>query len=335
MLIFKKNALFVSAATMFVACIFIFTSSVSAKTIFITIGGGGRAFQAVAGGVSELINKNLDGFQASAQGTNAGVENVKLIAAGQNEMGCYCTDVAWQALTGTDPFTKKIENFRSIGWIFKNHYNLIVKKKSGVRSYEDLKEKGLTIAAGAVGSGMLQSSKMILPLLGIDPGKMKEIGYGPGIQAFKDGRVDAIAFQTPNPYPLIIELATTEDLVFLSMSKEQQEKVCKKYPFNEPRVLPAKTYRLQDSPINTVGLTCLVGCQKSLSEDIVYKITKVVYSEMGINYMHKVHSILKPLTIESSLEWSMAKQMPPIHPGALKWYKELSQKMGIEWKATQ
>jgi TRAP transporter TAXI family solute receptor len=332
MLMTKKSTLLIFVTTISVIAAFTFASEALAKQMLITIGGGGRAFQPVAGGVAELINKNVEGVQATAQGTNAGVDNVKLMDAEQNEMGCYCTDVAWQAQNGMAPFTKRIDSFANIGWIFKNHYNVLVKKKSGVRSYEELSAKGLTIAAGAVGSGMLEASKMILPLLGIDPKNMKEIGYGPGGEAFKDDRVGAIAFQTPNPYTMIMELATSHDLVFLSMSEDQQKRICEKYPFNQPRVLQAGLYRLQDYPVNTVGLTCLIGCQKSLPEDLVYQITKVVYSEKGISYMHKVNAILQPLTVKNSVEWAMQKQVTPIHPGALKWYKELANKLGMEWK---
>jgi TRAP transporter TAXI family solute receptor len=331
----KRSSLLSFICILSVVTIFALASDALAKKTMISIGGGGRAFQAVAGGAAELINRNVEGVQATAQGTNAGVDNVKLMDAEQNEMGCYCTDVAWKAQNGMAPFTKRINSFANIGWIFKNHYNVLVKKKSGVNSYEQLAAKGLTIAAGAVGSGMLEASKMILPLLGVDRKNMKEIGYGPGIAAFKDGRVDAIAFQTPNPYPLIIELSTTEDLVFLSMSKDQQARICEKYPFNQPRVLPAKVYRLQDYPVDTVGLVCLLGCQKSVPEDLIYQITRAIYSEEGISYMHKVHAILKPLAVQNCVEWAMQKQLTPIHPGALKWYKELANTSGIEWKPAQ
>ena len=311
------------------AClVFVGAQESMAKKTMISIGGGpaGGAMAMAAGGMADFINKKLPNVDASARGTGASTENFKLLGIKAIDFGMSATDVAYKGINGISPFNKPILNVRALGLIWSSEFIVMVKKNSGITSFKDL--KGKKIAGGAAGTGMLNASRSLLPLFGVNLEDVKTLGYRPAAYAFKDGRVDAIAMRGPQPFPPAIELTTTQDVRFLSMTEEEQNLVIEKFPYYSKNILPAGIYRLQDNPVHNVRQDCYLAARDDTPEELVYQVTKTIFSQEGLQYMSKVHRIFKTLKLDRVLDWATTKQIVQMHPGAMSYYKELAKQLG-------
>ena len=303
------------------------------KIVSLATGGVGGIWYSIGGGMAELINKNVPGVKSSAQSTGASVENLRLLNSKEVDFGMWGAATAWKSKSGQEPFTESIKNPRSIGLMFSAVFQFVIKQKHGVTTFSGL--KGKRISAGGIGSGTWANALLVLPELGIDKENMVAIGYRAANDAFKDNRIDAMLQLGGYPFPNLTELATTEKVVFLSMTKKDQQRLTAKYPHYMKYTLPPGTYNGQNSPVLTLSDPCIIGTRNDIPDDLVYKITKVFYSQEGLAYLQKVHSVVKQVNLETALAWSMTKQMYPIHPGAIKYYKELAKQLGKEWKSAE
>jgi hypothetical protein len=91
-----------------------------------------------------------------------------------------------------------------------------------------------------------------------------------------------------------------------------------KYPYYAPSFVPVKLYpgAVNDSDVTTFGVKATFVTSAKVSEDVVYAITKEVFD--NFDDFKSLHPAYAVLTKEGMLEGLSA----PIHPGAMKYYKE-------------
>jgi TRAP transporter TAXI family solute receptor len=292
--------------------------------IRIGTGGVGGVWYPVGGGIAEVLQRELPNCVATAQSTGASNENARLLKKEKIEIGFNDSYVSWHAFHGKGPYEgETIANIRIIGRLYGAPMHIFTLKRYGVNTVADL--KGKKVAVGASGSGTELYSRVVFPALGL---KLKEdfdpvkIGYRPTVDAIKAGRVHG-AYQIGGiPMPYINELAMTEDVIILEMSKKKAEEIDKKFPTFFKTTIPAKSYKGQDHDIATLEVRNCLLVRSDMSDDLVYKITKAIYSEKGLNYLKTVHKAMKGLTVENNAEWAKNPWIP-LHPGAEKYYKEL------------
>ncbi len=70
------------------------------KTMSIGTGGTGGVYFPLGGAIANVLSKNLPNTQATAEVTGGSVDNLKLIATGQSELGFTMADAALDALNG-------------------------------------------------------------------------------------------------------------------------------------------------------------------------------------------------------------------------------------------
>ena len=96
------------------------------------------------------------------------------------------------------------------------------------------------------------------------------------------------------------------------------EKILSAKPYYSRSYIPASLYPLADnkSDIETIGVKAVFLASEKVPEDVVYAITKAVFEDFDSLAEHAPN--LKSISKESMLDGLTA----PIHPGALKYYKE-------------
>ena len=70
--------------------------------------------------------------------------------------------------------------------------------------------------------------------------------------------------------------------------------------------------------VETVGMAAIWACRDTLSDDLVYKLVKALYSPDGLAYLAKVHPAGKGIKLENAAKWEPI----PFHSGAVKFFKE-------------
>lgn len=291
---------------------------VTAKTTFIGIGTGGTGgiYYPYGGGVAEIWSKYVPGIQAVAEVTGASVENVKLADKGETVIGEVMGDVADAGYNGLDKFKGKKHDILSMAVMYPNLLQVVTLKNSGITNIEQV--KGKRISSGSPGSGTNFMAEAVLKAVGIplDSFKDSRLSFTETANALRDGTID-VGFWSVGPgTSSILDLATTHDIVIIPITPEQTQKVLAANDTYASVDLAGGVYRGVDTPVPTIGVWNVMICQKSLAEDMVYKLVAALYEHN--DYLRKIHPSAAYTTPENAVKYSPI----PLHPGTVKYLKE-------------
>ncbi|MDW8003064.1 MAG: TAXI family TRAP transporter solute-binding subunit [Deltaproteobacteria bacterium] len=286
--------------------------------ITIATGGTGGVYYPYGGTMAEIISKYIPGVTATAEVTGASVENVRLVGLKKAELGLAMNDTVYQAYKGEGKFADgKIDSLRTVFQMYPNLYHIVTLKKYPIHRISDL--KGKKVSVGAPGSGTELKTSQVLPALGIQYKDIKvyRLSFAENTTQLKDGTIEVGIWSVAPPTSSIIDLATTHEIRFIPFSKEEIETIEKAYPYYTGTVIPKNTYKGQTEDVPTIAVWNSVVCHKDLPEDLVYKITKAIFENKKMLVdTHKIAEFTSP-------EVSATKSPIPVHPGALKYYKEI------------
>lgn len=294
-------------------------ATAGSETLSISTGSMGGGFYAIGGGMAEYISKHIEGVRCTAV-TSGGVdENINRLDTAKADIGLVSTGDSHMAYRGMPPYKKEFKNMRSMGILFANWGEPYTLKKSGIKTYLDL--KGKTVCGGAPGGSMHKLFGDWVKIHGLDPEKDMEIVFLPGsaaVDALKMGRIDVAMEIAAIPTPNLTELSLTHEIEIIRFAPGYREKLLDEMPKYVPMVIPAGTYRGLDEDVETVGMAALWACRADLSEDLVYTLVKSIYSPEGLAFLGKVHPAGKGIKLENAAKWVPI----PLHPGAEKFFKE-------------
>ncbi len=294
------------------------------KTTFITIGTGGitGVYYPTGGAIAKIVNKKKDlyGIRCTVESTGGSVFNVNAIMAGDLQFGVVQSDRQFQAINGLAEWKDKgkQEDLRAVFSIHPESITLVAAVDAGINDIADLKGKRVNI--GNPGSGQRQNSIDALEAVGID---YKTDMNAEGIKAsesaslLQDGRIDAFFYTVGHPSGSIKEAtAGARKVRFASITGV--DSLLEKYPYYAKAYIPVKLYPGAENTenVDTFGVKATFVTSAKVSEDVVYAVTKEVFD--NFDDFKKLHPAYAVLTKEGMLEGLSA----PLHPGALKYYKE-------------
>lgn len=310
---------FVTGALLAIVFGFSALSWAGTTQLSISTGSMGGGFYAIGGGMAAYISKHIEGVRCTAV-TSGGVnENINRLDAGKADIGLVSTGDSYAAFKGLKPYEKKFNKMRGMGILFANWGEPFCLKKSGIKTYLDL--KGKTVSAGAPGGSMHKLFFDWVRIHGLDPEKDMKIVYLPSrgaVDALKTGQIDAAMEIAAIPTASITELSLTRDISIVRFAPGYREKLVKAMPKYLPMTIPAGTYKGIDVDIQTVGMAALWACRMDLPNDLVYSLVKSMYSPAGLEYLGKVHPAGKGIKLENAAKWAPI----PFHPGAERFFRE-------------
>jgi TRAP transporter TAXI family solute receptor len=139
-------------------------------------------------------------------------------------------------------------------------------------------------------------------------------------KALQDGRIDAFFYTVGNPNGSIKEATSGKRKVqFVPIEGSCIDQLVNKWPFYAKAYIPIKFYPMAKNKkdVNTFAVKATFCTSAKVSDDIVYAVTKEVFD--NLESFKKLHPAYEVLTKEKMLEALSA----PIHPGAMKYYKEV------------
>lgn len=291
-----------------------------ARTQFVSIGTGGTGgvYYPYGGGVAEIWTKYVKGVRAVAEVTGASVENTKLCNRGETLFGEIMNDVAYQAFNGIGKFKGKPQKIRGMFVMYPHHYHVVALKKSDVKDIYDI--KGKKVSVGAPGSGTEYKTNLVLQeALGIPYSSFNvfRLSFTENANALKDGTIEVGIWDVAAPTSSVMDLSTTHDVKLISFTPEEIEKIVTKFPFYSEFVMAPNTYRGQDYEVRNPSVWNTFICNADVDADLVYRLTKAVFEHQ--DYMIKIHPFAKYTTPENAAKHSVI----PLHPGAIKYLKEV------------
>ncbi len=300
------------------ALVFGFAGTVWAKTTFIGIGTGGTGgiYYPYGGGVAEIWSKHVKDVRAVAEVTGASVENIKLAHKGETVIGEVMGDVAVAAYKGLGKFNGEKQDVLVMAIMYPNLLQVVTKKDSGITDIEQV--KGRNISTGSPGSGTNFMAEAVLKALDIplDSYKDSRLSFTESANALRDGTIDVGVWSVGPGTSSIMDLATTHDIRVLSFTPEQTKKIVAANTEYSAVDLAGGVYNGVDQPVPTIGVWNVLICQKSLDEDLVYRLTKALFENK--DYLVKIHPSASYTTPENTVTYSPI----PLHPGTIRYLKE-------------
>lgn len=269
----------------------------------------------IGGGICTVVSKHVEGLTLTPQVTGGSVDNVRLLENKEVELIMVGAGTVDKAKAGKAPFTQKYENMNALYNFGATANHIVVKKDSPINSIYDL--KGKKVAIGPPGSGTEAISRVLFKVAKIeDDVKALPMGFADMYDALKDGNIDAFLLQASPPGPALEELARTTEIKLLNFEDEFLDAVKEVDPSYYKGVIKAGTYTGVNEDINNPMSVSYIACRPDLPEDIAYAIVKATFENLA--EIQAVHAGAKAIELEIAIEGINV----PIHPGALKYYKE-------------
>jgi TRAP transporter TAXI family solute receptor len=227
------------------------------------------------------------------------------------------------AATGSGPVSSPQKNVRSVTMLWQNVEQFVLANefaKSGTLS-DMIPLKGKGMGMGAKNSGTLESNRVLLQGLGIDIEKDYNLvyaGFGPTADAMADGKIVGAGLGAGPPTGALTKLmaANAGKFTLLSVTADEAKKVDGGRNLWVPYTIKAGTYPGQDKDVVTVAQPNFLAVNDDVSAEHVYKLTKSIYENLA--FLQAIHGATKVMNLQSAL----AGLPVPLHPGAVKYYKE-------------
>jgi hypothetical protein len=192
----------------------------------------------------------------------------------------------------------------------------VVGAASPIKSIADL--MGKKVGVGAPGSGTEANFRQLLDAYGMKKEDVNAqfLSFSESAEAYKDKHIDAFIVTAGIPNAGIMDVATQNEIRILNIPADVAAKLTQKYPFLAAVKVPANTYKGQTTEVATVAVNAVLICGSSLSEAMVYNLTKALFENQA--ELAAAHAKGKELNIQYAVKGVSI----PFHPGAVKYYKE-------------
>jgi TRAP transporter TAXI family solute receptor len=294
-----------------------------AQQQFVSIGTGGvtGVYYPTGGAICRLVNKDRKehGIRCSAESTGGSIYNINTIRAGELEFGVAQSDWQYHAFHGTSKFEDAgaFTDLRAVFSVHPEPVTVIARADANADNITDLKGKRVNI--GNPGSGTRGTWEVMEAALGWTRDDLKlaaEMKSAETAQAVCDGKIDAYFWLVGHPSALTQESLATCDAELVNVTGPAIDKLIADIPYYRTATIPAGMYG--DNPeINTFGVGATFVSSASVPDEVVYIIVKAVFE--NIDQFRALHPAFKNLQEAEMISDGLSA---PLHPGAVKYYKE-------------
>ncbi len=293
-----------------------------AKKKRIVFGGGpaGGTFQVVANAIQVYKPvKEVKDFTVKAQSSAGSVENLRKVNSGKSDFGVVYSGHVYLGRNGMmKNDTKKYEKVMAVSYLYGAPAQLVVRKDSGIKSVKDL--AGKKVGVGNAGSGAFANCELFFSHLGVwDKVERNAMGYNDAAAAFGNKQLDAFWLFTAFPSGAVIMAAQTNDIALVDLNADAEASgFFAKYPYFSKLSVPAGTYRGVDYESPSFQDSALWVANADVSDDVVYKLLSLIYTDEGLAHMVGQKKTFKEMSVAKGANGIVT----PMHPGAIKFWKE-------------
>jgi len=318
-------------------CALMTGSAVAQEMKFFRIGtgGAGGTYFPIGGIIANAIsnppgsracdkggNCGVPGLVAMAQSTNASAHNVNAIQAGQMEAGLSGAATLHFAYNGIGKFEGNAKpDLRVVANLYPEDLHLVLPKGGTLGGLADLKGKRVGIAQA--GSGTQIAVEIIIGDHGVNRDNIEEaeLNNSQSAERLADGQLDAYFYAAGTPVSAMIQLDNTKGMELYSFTDDEVNMANKSVPYYIPSTIPAGTYPGVQYDVNTVAVSGILVTNANQDEELIYQITKAMWSKTARKLLDNGHAKGKVITLETALDGVEGIGVP-LHPGAERFYKE-------------
>ena len=270
---------------------------------------------------------DTEGISLSAISSAGSMENIKLLRDNQAQFAILQGIFVPWAWNGEGPISRPQPWLRTISALWQNTDHFVLTKDlAETGTINDIASlDGERFVIGARNSGAERSGSHILDALEIDFRRtttLAYMGYGATANAIQDGTIVGMNVPAGVPVTAITRAFAMvgEDLTLLQFTDEDLARVNSVYPLWIRYDIPGGTYPNLPDTIRTIAHPNVFVVRDDIPEEAVYQITRAIFENLAA--LQEIHKATKEVTLEGALVGLGA----PLHPGAMRYYRE----QGIE-----
>ncbi len=295
--------------------------NVEAARKFVRFGGSnpGGSWFTIVGGLSAYLSGQISDLNVTAIATGGSVDNNRQARKGNLDAWLTHSLTAYDNWNGVGVFKDQppFHSLRLLSGVYENHHHFVVLANSNITEFSDL--KGKKVCVGSAGSGGAVNSENILRAIGLwDQITPQHLTWSAGGRALTDGQVDAFGISSA-PAPAIVTAEAQHTIRLLELTDQEFDIILKEYPAYKKSKIPAGTYKSlkQDSPC--IAFQVYWAGHQDADPESIYKMLKVAFDPKNAKPLGQIHKHLKSLS--SSFDGMISLGIP-LHPGAVKFWKE-------------
>jgi TRAP transporter TAXI family solute receptor len=286
----------------------------------IATGNTGGVYYPYGGGLARVISQSVPNVEATAEVTNASVDNLKLIQLGKADIAFSLTDTLADAIEGRGPFTKAPVKARTIAVLYPNYTHVTTLEGKNIDTVADL--RGRVVSTGSPGSGTEVIAFRLLRAAGLDPDRdirKQGLSVNASVDALKDGKIDAFFWSGGLPTASLLDL--TSSIYVRAKLLPHDDLLPTLQSTYTPGlyfrlVIPRDVYPGLTADVGVVGVANALVVNHAMSDDLAYVLTRVLFEKQAD--LAAIHPEARKLSLETATQGSPA----PFHQGAIRYYQE-------------
>jgi TRAP transporter TAXI family solute receptor len=291
----------------------------------LSIGTGSMQGNYVVAGraLARIVNENeaTYGFQLEYVTSSGSVSNIDALISGDTQFGIAQADHQYRAVKGLGEWGDKgpQEDLRAVFNLYTESVSLFAGRDTDIRTIHDL--DGKLVDIGMPGSGTQRNAIDVLSAAGIDwkSGiRAREENMDVRLSEFMGGEIDAFFFTVGHPNREL-KFATFSVRGVRIIPLTNIDSLVADNPYFSRMTIPSELYPKADNEVDveTIGVNATLLTSAKVSDDVVYAVTKAAFENLEslAEYSAEFSAILDDRFLEGL--------MTPIHPGALKYYREI------------
>jgi hypothetical protein len=284
--------------------------------INVLTGGTSGVYYPLGVAIGKIYSDKLPDVKTQVQATKASVENLILLQQGRGEIAFAMGDSLKAAWDGDEEagFKGRLDRLRIVGAIYPNYIQIVAAADSNIKTLADLRGKRLSV--GAPKSGTELNSRAILAAAGLsyrDIGKVEYLPFADSVELMKNRQLDATLQSAGLGVASLKDLSASIDIRLVSVPEEVVDKIGP--PFVSVKI-PANTYTGQDKDIPTAAVANYLVTSSAVSDDLAYRMTRLIFE--NLRDLANAHAAGKEIKLETAATGNPI----PLHPGAIRYYKE-------------
>ena len=285
----------------------------------------------VGAGVQTLNEQLKDKYFFTAAASGGSVENMRRMTNGEYHTIWVHINNMYDAWNGVGLFEgqKPFKDIRVLEYLTDQAVCIATLAKSPIKNISDLAGKKVNI--GPAGSGGVPIAKAMFKALGIaEKVKIVNVSFEAGAQGMKDGQID-VSMTPGGPYvpPAITEIARSATIRIVEPTPEETKKIESELSYLHLGVIPPGKAPGEnaDKERKAFFWSMYWVAMPSMPDEVVYDMLKVTQEPKNKEVLGKVLNYWSTAAPDFS---SLVKMGVPIHPGAVKYWKEQGVKLPQE-----
>ncbi len=247
--------------------------------------------------------------------------NLAALRSGEADLAIVQSRAQRQSFRGEGPFAPEgaFADMRSLASLHGEALVVLAAKSAGVKTLADLKGKKVNL--GRPGSFQRLMAEAALAGAGLTPeapAAVLEMDLSQQKDGLCDGRIDAAFFSGLHPMAVVQDALARCEVEIVDLSADSVAKVTKAEPYLAAHEIPAEVYDGLEKDVDTVAMKATLVATEELEDEVAYEVVKALVE--NFDAFQAMHPLLQRV-VRTGLP--VEGLTAPLHPGAVRYYKEI------------